>query len=314
MIKLEDVMNFCIKVIARLVLFAAILACVFAFARVGQHLSGGFRVDKIKTTMLEDKSYGNSAVDEDILAILDQPFTYIDKGSQTYVFESEDKNYVIKFIRFNRYRQPFWMSYLNKTDAQKKYVAGRIVHKHKSFTSSLTSYNIAEKYLQDNTGIIYSHLAQSDNINKKMRVKDKVGRKMVVDLDTTGFILQKKAIPLTSFLLNIKQKDDDIALREIIISFLRMICSLYEKNIVIRDYNCVKNAGVLDGCVINIDLGSFFAKDNLEDKQEFTREIRNFTKHFVKWSNRNNFPLALLIFEEELNKIITKKYEGNKDL
>ena len=36
--------------------------------------------------------------------IFDQKFKYLSKGCQTYVFQSEDKKYVIKFIRYHRYR------------------------------------------------------------------------------------------------------------------------------------------------------------------------------------------------------------------
>ena len=46
----------------------------------------------------------NSVID----SILDQPFTYIGKGRQSFVFLSEDKKYVLKFVRQDRLKVPLF--------------------------------------------------------------------------------------------------------------------------------------------------------------------------------------------------------------
>src|SRR5579872_1197620 len=43
--------------------------------------------------------------DTEVLAALDQPYTYFGQGGQAYVFFSQDKKYVLKFFKQRHFRK-----------------------------------------------------------------------------------------------------------------------------------------------------------------------------------------------------------------
>jgi hypothetical protein len=281
--------------------FVCIFISVFGLGRLNQYLSGGFRIDKIKVDLGEAKeSYAKTEI---IKNILNQTFTYLDKGSQTYVFLSEDKKYVIKFIRYSRYRIPFWMNHIPYNTT---YRTSRMLHKNKRYKDSIFSYQLADKYLRKETLIVYSHLNKTKNLNQKLTLKDKLGRGFIIDLDNFGFIIQKKVTPLIDYLLEQKKENKLNVSRKIVRSFLQMINDCYDKGIEIKDYNCIKNAGFFEGKVINLDLGSFYKKDGLDQVAIFEKELYHFTQHFRKWAVKK-FPEILSIFEEECKLMINQK-------
>jgi len=132
------------------------VALILVFAKSWQLITDGFRLDKIKTTLIEKRDKKN--VSNEINDILDQKFRYLSKGCQTYVFESEDKNYVIKFVRYHRYTIPMW---LNISSFATDYKNIRLYYKSKLLNDSLNSYRIANEHLKDETATIYVHLQKT---------------------------------------------------------------------------------------------------------------------------------------------------------
>ena len=66
----------------------------------------------------------------------------------------------------------------------------------------------------------------------------------------------------------------------------------------------------ISGKVFQVDLGSFFPMTDLNCFEEFEKEVRNFSKHFRKWSIKK-YPEMLCVFEKELDGFIAKiKEEG----
>nr|NGX29144.1 hypothetical protein [Candidatus Anoxychlamydiales bacterium] len=236
-----------IWVIFKTLFFIGII-CIFA--KSWQLITDGFRLDKLKSTLSNNKEvYSDS---DDIHKILDQEFKYLSKGCQTYVFESEDNNYVIKFVRFHRYKIPLWLTVLDFFDS---YKTKRLYYKEKLLNDSLKSYQIANSYLKDETATIYVHLSRTDIFNKKITILDRFKRKYFIDLDSAGFVIQKKVKTFEAILT--KNKHDPDELKKLTNSFLNTTFSIYQKGYINDDYNCVKNSGVLDDRVIHSDLGSF---------------------------------------------------------
>lgn len=275
-------------------LFFIGIICIFA--KSWQLITDGFRLDKLKSTLSNNKEvYSDS---NDIHKILDQEFKYLSKGCQTYVFESEDNNYVIKFVRFHRYKIPLWLTVLDFFDS---YKTKRLYYKEKLLNDSLKSYQIANSYLKDETATIYVHLSRTDIFNKKITILDRFKRKYFIDLDSAGFIIQKKVKTFEEILS--KNKHDPDELKKLTNSFLNTTFSIYQKGYINDDYNCVKNSGVLDDRVIHSDLGSFLKKDEMKNKDVLTHEINRFMRYFKKWSDKNA-PFLSEYVDEEVKKII----------
>ena len=275
-------------------LFFIGLICIFA--KSWQLITDGFRLDKLKSNLSNNTEVYRDS--DDIHKILDQKFKYLSKGCQTYVFESEDNNYVIKFVRFHRYKIPLWLTVLDFFDS---YKTKRLYYKEKLLSDSLKSYQIANSYLKDETATIYVHLSRTDVFNKKITIVDRFKRKYFIDLDSAGFIIQKKVKTFEEILA--KNKHDANELKKLTNSFLNTTFSIYQKGYINDDYNCVKNSGVLDNRVIHSDLGSFLKKDEMKNKDILTHEINRFMRYFKKWSDKNA-PFLSDYVDEEVKKII----------
>ena len=109
-------MKFIYKIFVKVLVASFVILLVLAISKGWQLITDGFRVDKIKVdlaSLQEEDIQISPEKKKEIFSILKQEFHYIDKGCQTYVFESFDKDYVIKFIRFHKYRLPFWMHHIS---------------------------------------------------------------------------------------------------------------------------------------------------------------------------------------------------------
>ena len=260
----------------------------------------GFRLYKIQNRLTQEAVLNN--IEDPIEKILNQKFKYFSKGCQTYVFESLDKNYVLKFIRYNRYEIPLWVKFQN---FDFEYKNRRNFYKKKLLDTSLNSYKIAIDELKDETQIIYVHLQKTDNLTKDFQIIDKLNREFFIDLNDFGFVIQKKAVPLYQFLK--ENKKNIFLLKNIMDSYLETTSKIYDKNIINDDYNSLKNAGVIDNTVYHIDLGSFVKKENLNTKNEYSYEINRFMNHLKKWTLKN-IPEISFYLDQQITK---RKNEKN---
>jgi hypothetical protein len=260
-----------------------------------QLITDGFRIDKIKfepfleNIVVEDNFF-------EVENILNQKFKYLSKGCQTYVFQSEDKKYVLKFIRYQRYKPYLWLKTFENKYFLNNYYTKLKNHKDKLFVQSINSYQIANDYLKDETKILYIHLNQTTNLNKKVVIIDRVNQKFEINLDEYGFILQKKASSLSKHLIN--NLNNENHLKEITNSFLNLTDSIYKKGFINSDYNCIKNSGIIENDVIFTDLGSFKKIDNLNEKIVYKNEMNKFMKYYKRWTDRHSPKLTSYLIDE----------------
>jgi len=286
-----------------------ILVAIIATAVGGgfqQYVCGGFRPNKVKIPQAKPSVYQTTNPDPAIVKIFEQPFYYLDKGSQTYVFLSQDKQYVLKLVRYSRFHMRFWVRWLDFIPRIKKYAEDRWEHKYKRFCDSMRSYAIAQNILADKTDLIYVHLDKSTNLHQKVLLIDKLGRQYKINLGNVSFLLQRKADSLEKLLEHAVKQDNKEEFRKLMLSFFEMVDYCYKKHIVIKDYNCIKNAGFRDKRVINIDLGSFFVKENILDPWQYQHEFNHFTRHLLKWS-RKKFPHYTPYIESLRKQFVTRQ-------
>src|SRR5690554_6553916 len=69
-----------------------------------KEMTRGFRLSKLQLDFPSEPRW-NFPLDNSLLPIFKQKFTYLDRGAQSYVFESADRNYVVKLLRFDRKRE-----------------------------------------------------------------------------------------------------------------------------------------------------------------------------------------------------------------
>lgn len=231
--------------------------------------------------------------------IFDQPFRYLGRGGQVFAFESEDKEYVIKLIRYDLLTPTLLMKVRHYFFPDKE----KFTRKYNRFVMANNSYFLAYTDLSDLTNVIYSHLEKTDLFQNKLNLIDKLGRSYTIDLDQTGFVLQRKVRLLGDVLVDLKAKKEDAKIKEILTKYLHVLKDRADKGVWIKDHNqFLRNYGVYQDNVYEIDVGSYRVK-NEKDLSFFQKNNLDHLKRLHLWIEKE-LPEHLGYFDNEIDKII----------
>lgn len=286
--------------IKRIVGISLILLIAFGIKHEYYLLTGGFRANKVLSTHSYNKEW-ECLMKRESLKVLDQEFFYLGKGRQAYVFESQDRHFVLKFVRAHRYRAPFWVDLFYLQDVFKDFVKA----KKKRFSIAMNSYKLAYEKMQDKTQILFVHLNKSDDLKKRVILKDKTGRAIRIDLDKCSFLLQKKVTPIKERFSLLKKKGEIDEAKELCKSFLEEIFDRAKRGILNRDFpNIMINYGYFDSKVVEMDVGSFCEAPDLKERREgFHNEIGRWSEPFKEYL-RAEFPELISYYDEALQKLL----------
>ena len=207
----------------------------------------------------------------EIYEVFSQPFHYLNKGRQTFVFESEDGKYVLKFFNQKYLQLPWYTFLVEKTEKEKR-------AKRRHFYEN--SYKIASLEMGDE--IVYLHLGPTPPL-PPLKITDHVGRGYQLDLTRLPFVLQRKGIPLYEALNAIYQKEGLPGLNREIDAFASLIHLRISKGIADGDHDVEHNWGYIDGHIFHLDPGRLYYDPNLSDPQRVKEEWYRATHNFAKW-------------------------------
>lgn len=276
--------------------FFLILVIAYGLGRVYYRVTGGFTIGNITYALPYDARWDfpplNAEDASQFNQILDQPFHYLGKGCQSYVFQSEDDNYVLKFFKFQRFRPQGWLNYFSFLPVIHTYQLDKIEKKRKKLESVFVSWKVAYDELKPETGVVFVHLNKSNNLHRQLVIFDKMGLRHDLNLDDFEFMIQKKADLLCPTLEKMIQKGEITQAKELLDRLLAMIISEYHRGFADNDHALMQNTGVLDGNPIHIDVGQFVRNDRVKDPKVYNQEIFNKTWKFRKWLETKQPELA----------------------
>jgi hypothetical protein len=206
--------------------------------------------------------------------LLDQNFTFLGKGRQSFAFVSSDGKTVLKFFNKNYFQMPWYTFLLSNTEAEKK---KRDLRK-KYFSEG---YLIAEKYLPEQTGLLYVHYGSTKNL-PKVCVKDQANRNFTIDLNHVTFILQRKGEPFFSSLEKLYETEGKSPFFAAIDQYLDLIRLRISLGIADGDHDIEHNYGLLDGKPFHLDPGRLYLRD-FSDKNALAHEWWVGTHELRKW-------------------------------
>ncbi|MBS0626503.1 MAG: hypothetical protein JSS32_10685 [Verrucomicrobia bacterium] len=220
--------------------------------------TGGFRWSKCELNLPNFPSWQSPLPNDQTLQILSQPFIYLKRGSQSYVFTSQDGNYVLKIfaqplLRRNmleRMNRPFPRPDLNR------------------IREGLEGYRIASELPPSSTGIVYLHLNTTADLLPRAQFRDALGRTHLVSLDKARFVLQRKSAPLSIELKKLAQANRSEEIERLIDSYKEAIALRTSLSIKNWDTDFKHNFGILDGKVIEFDFGEFKIEPTLDPSKE----------------------------------------------
>ncbi len=214
----------------------------------------GFSIRRLQTS-LSLTNQGSETLADDILK---QPFHYLDRGGQMFVFISEDQKYVLKFFKNGP----------NSSTPLKKHHLKRL----NRVMRDIEGYLLAFKKLPEESGLIFLKLDTQTPFNQEITLFDKLGIQHRVDLQKTLFAIQKKGEPLISYL---KTADN---VQDVFDSVKDLIAVRKSQGIDDHDSHFHKNIGFIGGKPAFLDPGKFVEESSQEE---------TFPPQFVTWIKMN---------------------------
>ena len=195
----------------------------------------------------------------EVRSILDEPFTFLGKGGQSFVFASD--THVIKFFRLSRLRLPLWLEYFPLLAPYRLRIATEKREQlEKDFSSTLTAW----KELPQETGLVFVHLNKTGFLQKRVTIVDKIGVAHTLEMDGMEFVIQKRA---QLFYPHLEQQWRSGTLEKALSSFVALLkkrCALGVEDL---DPNLKGNFGFVGSQAIQIDIGRFERADAGWDPQ-----------------------------------------------
>lgn len=261
-----------------------LLLIIFFFSISWRFLTKGFRPHKILHLQNLNNNYEEIKITPKIDQILNQKYKYLNKGSQLYVFISKDKKYVIKFISASKYKEPFRRNILSfiSINFLKNHRKAKQINRKKNLKNAINSYLIAYHNLKKETGIIYLHLKNTKKLKKQFVIVDNLGISYKIDLNSTFFIIQKKAEKLKPKILKAIKNHNKKKLEKMVIDLNNLSFSVVKKGFINKD-SSIKNIGYIDNTLIEMDLGRFVkikSKNIYENLKEYTSLHKKFLEKY----------------------------------
>lgn len=238
--------------------------------------------------------------------ILEQPFHYLGKGRQCFVFESADRKSVIKFFNQPYTQMPWYAKRLLSQEGKKREVFKRAQRKK----YYLSSYLLADRELKKETGLLYVHQGSSSTLLPSLHLVDQASREWEVDLNQIPFVLQKKGHAFYEALQEALEKEGTKKICSLIDRYLVFLGQRMEKKIADADQDTEHNLGLLEGSVCLLDPGRLYREEQLQDPRRQKEEWERATRQLRSWLQSHD-PAACAYLDERLQLL---KEDGSKFL
>lgn len=299
------------KIFWRLFFLVIIILSLYGLGRLYFRITAGFTILNITSDFTYQPQWEVRPLlpteQTEFVKAIDQPYYYLGKGCQSYVFASQDGEYVIKFFKYQRYRLKPWLAYFPPLPAIVKYRQEKLERKWKKLDGFVQSWKVAFENLKEETGLLFVHLNKTDHLQKRLMIYDKIGQMHLVELDKMEFCIQRRAQLLCTTLLDYKNKGDLLAAQQLVHQLLNLILSEYVRGLADNDHALMQNTGVAQGKPVHIDVGQFVFKEAVKEPTIFHQELFTKTYKFKLWL-RENYPELGKYLEEELQQIIGSEY------
>jgi hypothetical protein len=281
--------------------FASLTLFIFLLTQIDRacfKASKGFCLHFVDVPLSHNPAWETSAP---LPPVFDQPFTYLGRGAQSFVFQSQDQQYVFKLYRFPSHMRLFgWLNHpIGYTYSEKR----RAIKKHNEerFFLSYNSYFLAYTKLPEETGVVYVHLNPTTHLQKKVRLVDRLGYTYELPLDRLGFVVQKKGTPFMPLFQAAVENHQTETARQMIDGLVDLIVSRCSKGIIDLDNIANDNYGWFEDRAIHLDIGRFTPRENISASEEVLRVTHTLGDYLEK-----NAPDLL---EYYLNKVATSASE-----
>ncbi len=260
----------------RWVLVLSFPLIVWGIERFCHRQTDGFSITRISSDLSFHPEW---EVEGEIPSFFDQSFIYLGKGAQSFVFASQDGQYVLKLFQHYRMRPPPWAS----IPFLRHYAQEKIKRREALLDHDFNSYVVAFQHLKEETGLIFLHLNKTDHLNKSLLLVDKIGISHLIDLDKVEFLVQKRAHLVYPTIQDALAQGDRVHVKQIIDSLIELFITRCCKGIFDKDPDFATNFGLCDRKAIQIGVGRFQPDSSRSDPLIYKDDLIRATDSFCQW-------------------------------
>ncbi len=275
----------------KLLVCASIFLTLFGAARVYYRFTDDFRVANMTYEIAHHSDWEidplTQVEEEKLNHVLDQTYHYLGKGAQSYVFSSEDGKYVLKFFKFKHLKPSLFYSLIPHVYPLKQFVEKEELRKKRKLNSVFIGYRLSYDLHKDETGLVFIHLNKTNNLNRSVVVKDKIGRSHTIDLDSTVFLVQEKGETLRTVMNNLLNQHQVALAKQRIRQVFDLYLSEYTKGIYDRDHGVMHNVGFVGERPIHLDVGKMIVDDNLKNPNIYKKDLQLIYAKIDLWISMN---------------------------
>lgn len=282
------------RLLIRLFLYTAVAFLIgFGLLRFCYRQTQGFAMCKTRSALTPSKEFETPPLTalekQDLQGRLDQPFYYLGKGAQAYVFASHDGETVLKLCRFDHLRPAFWFTTLHFPCLYERFRIPRLLQKRRRLEQEFQSYLLAFSHMRQETGLLYLHLNKGSDWKKELTLYDNIGVRHHIDLDQMEFIVQKRAQLIYPSITEWMRQGQESTAKEAISHLIALLRSRCERNIFDKDPDLLTNFGFIGTQAIQIDTGRFSFLSHKASEEEISQELQRITEPLRLWLEEN-FP------------------------
>lgn len=230
---------------------------------------------------------------------LAQPYRYLGRGRQCFAFESLDGQYVVKLPRTDIYQIPLWARLLPAHSYRKQHQASHA--KQEAFV--LKSFQIAYDELREQTALLAMHLGQSEPKGQTLTLIDALGTTHHLPVERTAFVLQYKRPLLMKAFREAMDRGDRPEAEHLLDALIAVVKARGEKGILNRDRSFLRNYGYDGAQAYQIDVGSFFRKEDLAPEAAYQKSIRDSLGAVHDWLAKT-YPDMVPVLDAKLARIL----------
>ena len=276
----------------KLFLFTLIVLAGWGVVYTYNQVTDGFNIRQITSSLPVESHIENEPLSlerkEELQKILDQPFSYIGKGCQFYVFQSEDGKYVIKLLKHKHLRPFTWLAKIPMPKKLRTITQDKMERRKKRVENLFSSCKLAFDEMQEETGVVFIHLNRSVALEKKITLINKVGVHSNIEIDNYEFVLQKRAILVKEIFQELQKEGET---REKVNQLVDLVLARCKKGICDRDRSFVQNvAFCVDGTrAVFVDIGQFYKDPSILEEEKQREDLRKRRGNLRHWTKRH-FP------------------------
>ncbi len=298
-----------------LICLLLLIIAIFVGGRLYYYLTDDFRIGNISSNYAPRSEWEIPPLtlpEKSVLAtILQQKFTYIGKGVQSYAFGSEDGQYVIKFFKFKHLKPspviawlPAWAPFESFRNKKKE-------HLKRKLDAVFEGYHLAYMQHRPESGLVFLHINPTKDLFQTLTVSDKMGRNHYIELDKVPFLIQLKAKTMRVVLHELLEQGNIEKAKVRISEIFRLYLSEYHKGMYDHDHGIMHNAGFVGFAPIHLDVGKLRKEESMRLPVNYSHDIGLVARRMAKWLKANessNYSELSKHIEEEIGNITQQPF------